>query len=342
MIFTLLFGIILIFIGIACLTSCNDNKIHVQDATGKDFTFDKPLTRLTGSHNPTLNAVVAVGGGGKYLCGFGYKPKAEGLYKEVINNWDELKSVYQEHDFDYDAIKESNAELAVLPESQSKRIAEFEKCGVDSFVLSPNKESLQTVKDSITRVGKLVGDEQHASEINKMYDDIINNAKNAIGQEKKNFSIMMMGASKNEVVPAKMIQDEIIEQINCVNAVTKYAEDNNIKYEDGTYAKIDASTFVAMDPNCILIPNYAKFGINDILNDPQYANMKAVKNKQVYTIPSNLEPWDYSTVSSCLAICCGAHYVYPEKFSEAQMQAACDKFYNTLYNKTFTREQLGW
>ena len=87
----LLFALIAIFASLVLVcgfSACNqdDGKIHVKDAYGKEQVFDKPLTRLVGSHNPTLNSVVAVGGGGKYLCGFGFKEKADGLYSEVIEN----------------------------------------------------------------------------------------------------------------------------------------------------------------------------------------------------------------------------------------------------------------
>ena len=80
--------VLVTLLALVCLASCkqNDDKIHVTDAFGKEQTFDHPLTRLVGSHNPTLNSVVAVGGGGKYLCGFGFKEKADGLYSEVIEN----------------------------------------------------------------------------------------------------------------------------------------------------------------------------------------------------------------------------------------------------------------
>ena len=87
LLFTLI-AILISLILVCGISACsqNDGKVHVKDAFGKEQVFDKPLTRLVGSHNPTLNSVVAVGGGGKYLCGFGFKEKADGLYSEVIEN----------------------------------------------------------------------------------------------------------------------------------------------------------------------------------------------------------------------------------------------------------------
>lgn len=82
----LIIGAIIIgIISLVIINSCTQ-QIQVKDAHGKTQSFDKPITRVVGSHNPTLNSVVAIGGGGKYLCGFGFKEKADGLYREVIDN----------------------------------------------------------------------------------------------------------------------------------------------------------------------------------------------------------------------------------------------------------------
>ena len=36
-------------------------KITVTDVTGRELTFDKPATKVVGTHNPSLNAVVVLG-----------------------------------------------------------------------------------------------------------------------------------------------------------------------------------------------------------------------------------------------------------------------------------------
>ena len=58
--------------------------IVIVDVVGREVTLAMPATKLTGTHNPTLNAAVVLGGGGKYLVGFGSKSMSRALYEQVI------------------------------------------------------------------------------------------------------------------------------------------------------------------------------------------------------------------------------------------------------------------
>ena len=189
------------------------------------------------------------------------------------------------------AIKSMNAELAILPESQQKREKEFKEAGVDSFFVQPKKESLEVVKETIRKIGALVDDNERAENINKMFDEIINDVKNKTANCSAEKRIVFMGSSLEEVVPTEMIQNNIIEEAKGINAVTEYGKTHdNINLEPGQYAKIDTKTLADINPDIIIVPNYAKFDIDDVLNNSDLKNVKAVVNKQVYIFPSKLEP----------------------------------------------------
>lgn len=184
-----------------------------------------------------------------------------------------------------------NAELAILPESQQKREKEFKEAGVDSFFVQPKKESLEVVKETIRKIGALVDDNERAENINKMFDEIINDVKNKTANCSAEKRIVFMGSSLEEVVPTEMIQNNIIEEAKGINAVTEYGKTHdNLNLEPGQYAKIDTKTLADINPDIIIVPNYAKFGIDDVLNNSDLKNVKAVVNKQVYIFPSKLEP----------------------------------------------------
>ena len=139
-----------------------------------------------------------------------------------------------------------------------------------------------------------------------------------------------------------MLQNNIIEESHGINAVTQYdKQNNNVEFTPGEYAKVDVETFIKIDPEVIVVPNYAKFSIDDLYNDSRLQNMRAIQNKQIFMFPCKLEPWDYSTLSSCLAICYTTHKLHPDLYSHEKLMQTCDKFYQTLYNKTFSEEQLG-
>ena len=253
-----------------------------------------------------------------------------------------MPTVYNNHDFDMDAIRSMNAELAILPESQAKREKEFKEAGVDSFFVQPKRESLDVVKETINKIGLLVGDSDRAKMLNNTFDEIIKDVIDKTANVNADARIVFMGQNSNQVVATEMIQNNIIEQAKGVNAVVEYdKQKDDVNFEAGQYAEVEMSTLAEINPDIIIVPNYAKFTINDILAAPELANTKAIQNKKVYMFPSLLEPWDYSTLSCCLGICWTANLLHPNEFTHVDMQKDVDKFYTTLYNKKFSAEKLG-
>lgn len=234
------------------------------------------------------------------------------------------------------------AELAILPESQAKRESEFKEAGVNSFFVQPKSESLDVVKETINKIGLLVGDSDRANLLNNTFDEIAKDVKDKTANVNADTRIVFMGQNKNQVVATEMIQNNIIEEAKGINAVAEYDKQNDeVNFEAGQYAEVEMSTLAEINPDIIIVPNYAKFSIDDIYSTPELVKTKAVVNKKVYMFPSLLEPWDYSTLSCCLGICWTANLLHPNEFTRNDMLKNIDKFYNTLYNKTFSAEKLG-
>jgi iron complex transport system substrate-binding protein len=70
-----------------------ESPIIITDVIGREVTLEKPAEKLVGTHNPTMNAAVVLGGGGKYLVGFGNKDMSRGLYDQVIDSYDDLAQI---------------------------------------------------------------------------------------------------------------------------------------------------------------------------------------------------------------------------------------------------------
>jgi iron complex transport system substrate-binding protein len=315
-------------------SASDTGPIKVTDATGKEFTFDKPVTKVIGTHNPTMNSVIVVGGGGKYLAGFGYKGKADGLYSNVIDNWDEIPSIGSGKDVNLETIAKLNPDLAVVPERQVNMIDEYAKIDLDTFVVSPLDESFDSIKESLTRLGALFGEDERAESINAEFDEVISEASEACAGATDQPSVLFMGDDLYEVATDSMIQTDIIDTVGAKNAVEG-------DYEPGKFAEVDAEAVAAMNPDVIWIPNYASYTVDDILADDKLASVAAVQNEKVYQFPSNLEPWDYPTASTCLGVCWAANNLYPDLYTRDQLVDAADEFYTLVYGKTFSAEQLG-
>ena len=59
------------------------NEITLTDVAGRTVTLPQAAQKVIGTHNPSMNTAIVLGGGGKYLAGFGNKEMADGLYKRA-------------------------------------------------------------------------------------------------------------------------------------------------------------------------------------------------------------------------------------------------------------------
>lgn len=318
----------------ASASSAAAGAIAVTDVAGTEFKLDAPLTKVIGTHNPTLNAVVVVGGGGKYLAGFGNKQKADGLYTEVIEDWDGLVSIGKGKEVNFETVATLGADMAVVPQRQASMAEEYEKVGLKTFVALPNEESFDTIKASLARIGALFGQDERAAQINAEFDKLVQGASDACAKAADKPSVLFLGDDLYEVASSSMIQTYIIDAVGATNAVQG-------DYKPGEFATVDAETIVGFNPDVIWVPNYATYTVDDILNDAKLAEVTAVKNGAVYMFPSKLEPWDYPTASTCLGVCWAANSLHPDLYTHDDLMTAVDEFYTLVYGKTFTAEQLG-
>lgn len=308
----------------------------VTDVTGREVHFDNPATAIVGTHNPSLNTAIVLGGGGQYLAGFGNKQMANGLYKLVIENWDDVPQIGKGKEINYEAVAALGDNLvAILPERFADQAESYEQIGVPAVIALPNQESFDTIKTSLVTVGEVLGLSDKADAVNGFFDAKLAEAKEISAKSETKPSVLFLGSSSQlSVATSAMIQTEIIETAGGVNAVTGVEK-------AGDFAEVSIEEIIAWNPDMIWVPSYAKYTVDDLMNDPAWADIAAVKNNAIYVFPSALEPWDYPTASACLGVCWALQNLHPELYTMEQLMADVDGFYDLVYGQTFTAEQLG-
>jgi len=88
----------------------------IVDVVGNEITLDAPATRLVGTHNPTMNMAVILGGGGKYIAGFGNKEMADVLYSYVYPELqDDVIQIGKGKNINYETVLTTDADLESCP-----------------------------------------------------------------------------------------------------------------------------------------------------------------------------------------------------------------------------------
>lgn len=308
----------------------------VVDILGNEVTLEAPASKLVGTHNPTMNTAVVLGGGGKYIAGFGNKEMADVLYSYVYPELkDDVTQIGKGKNINYETVLTTGADLAILPQRFAYMVEEFNAVGIPAIVILSSTESYDTIRDAINLMGEVVGEEARAEEILAYFDGIISKIEERTVSVAEKPSVMFLGSSSMyAVAPGAMIQSDIMASAGAVNAVTGVEV-------LGSFADVSPEEIVGWNPDIIWVPNYADYTVEDVLNAPEFSSITAVQNGAVYTFPCGLEPWDYPTVSACLGAAWAAYNLHPDLYSYDELIADVNGLYELLYGQTFTAEQIG-
>ena len=309
--------------------------VTITDVLGRTVTLPKPAAKLVGTHNPTLNVAIILGGGGKYLVGFGNKNMAGGLYGYVYPEIDDVVQIGRGREINMESVVQVGADLAILPQRFADLAEQFEAVGVPSAVILPNSESFETIKTSIALLGALIGEESRAAEINRFFDGKVAEAKGIAGQiTDKPKALFLGGSSPLSVANGLMLQSEILETAGAVNAAKAVGG-------AGDFQEVSVEEIIGWNPDVIYIPAYASYSVEDLLGDPAWGSINAVKNKRIFAFPSAIEPWDYPTPSASMGLVWLLNNLYPDLYPMTQVLKDANDYYGMIYGQTFTMEQLG-
>lgn len=310
-------------------------EVTITDVVGNTITLEKPATKLVGTHNPTMNTAVILGGGGKYIAGFGNKKMASGLYSYVFPELEEVTQIGKGKEINFEECITQGADLAILPERFASQVDQFAEVGITAAVVLPNKESYETIVSSLEMVGALVGEDERAAEIIAFFEGKLSEAKEITATiEESPKALYLGGSSALSVANGVMLQSVMLETVGAQN-VAKDVEG------EGDFVEVSVEQIIEWNPEVIYVPVFASYTVDDVLNDPAWSEIDAVKEGRVYQFPSALEPWDYPTPSAAMGLTWLIQNLYPELYTMDEVVEDANEYYDLVYGQTFTAEELG-
>ena len=310
-------------------------EIVLVDVIGREVVLEKPATKVVGTHNPTLNAAVVLGGGEKYIVGFGNKEMSRNLYEAVMDDYDGLVQIGKGGNINFEAVLAVGADLAIIPERFKDQVEQFEKVGLNVIVALQNEERFDSIRQSLTLLGKALGATDRADLILNYLDDRIENAQKITSGLTEKKKVLFLGSSSAlSVAPAAMIQTQLIEIAGGENAVSGVEG-------TGGFIEVNIEQIINWNPDIIWFPIYASYTAEDLINNPSWSSVKAIQNKEVHAFPSLIEPWDQPTAALALGIAWATHNLHPDVYTVDEILKDVDEFYNLVYGITFSAEQLG-
>lgn len=191
-------------------------------------------------------------------------------------------------------------------------------------------------------MGELLGVEDHAEELAQYAEQVFTdiNALSDIPEEKKVSVYFGNGEDSLETAPRGSQHAQILDVINAVNVA-------DLELGDGSRVQISAEQLLAWDPDVIIVNGEPKADITgasaaeSILENPDYASLKAVKEEAVYGTPNAPFSWidRPNGPNRIVGIRWLSGLIYPE-YLNFNVDEEVKEFFQLFYHVDLTEEEL--
>ena len=190
-------------------------------------------------------------------------------------------------------------------------------------------------------MGDLFGIEEEAEKLavyaEETFEDI---AEMNVPEEEKVRIYYGNGEDSLETAPAGSAHAQIIDMVNAVNVA-------DLEIGDGSRVQISAEQLLAWDPDVIVVNGEPKADMSGnsaaeaLLNDPNFASLKAVKEQKVYGTPNAPFSWidRPAAVNRLVRVRWRSGLIYPDYLNYDVDEEVCE-FFELFYHVDLTEEQL--
>lgn len=304
----------------------------IIDQAGREVTVRKDPQSIALCYRVVIRFLLSLDQGDK-ITGIG---KSEDFLEELQPSLADCADVGKGV-ADLEALAELAPDLFIHKAGDLKTLEAVSKIGIPSIGIE-----VETPEDMVTALdllGKVCGAQEKADRLISYYNERIRASEELVLQleDDQKPTAIVMGTSIGKVADGSMLQGEMLERAGAVNCAA------DLKASE-LWPTAGTEQIFAWNPDYIFITNSesAVYGAEDILEDPAWSELEAVKNRHVYVMPAKADSWEFPGVSSTLGIDYMMHVMHPDLLDGKTLQDNVDAFYEMAYGRTFDRDELGY
>ena len=297
--------------------------VTITDQMGREVVINSKPERIVSPYYITSSMLISLGLADR-MAGIEDNPEKRNIYGLSAEYLLELPTVGTAKNLDLEMCAAIEADLVLLPMKLKDMSANLDELGITNMVVNP--ESVELLEEMITIVGKATDTVDKATELN----NYINEQTKILNEKNKSVTPVTVYLSGNSdfllTASDAMYQSSMIALAGGKNVAADI--------EDTYWAEVDYEQILAWNPEYIILASAAGYTVDDVMNDPSIAMCDAVKNGNVYQIPSELEAWDSPVPGAFLGSVWLESVLHPECMSETEYKAAVKEFYEKFYGVT--------
>lgn len=312
--------------------------LTVKDMAGREVTLEKQPERIVSGYYISSSACIALGLTDK-MVGIEDKSTKRPIYKLAAPALIDLPNVGSAKAFDLEACIATEPDLVILPMKQKDTAQTLQEMGIATLLVLP--ESHEQLIEMFTLIGTATNTVKQAEKLISYYNtklSAVTELTRDIPDDEK--PVVYLGSTGDilRTAPREMYQASLI-----TTAGGKNAGD---VLEGSSWTDIDNETFLTMNPDIIVIPtdNFAvsspDYTVEDVMNNPTFSDVTAVKNGAVYQMPVGYEAWDSPVPSGILGTLWMLKTLHPELYPAEQFAADVNEFYTVFYGFSVNEQDL--
>ena len=312
--------------------------VTVKDMAGREVTLEKQPERIVSGYYISSSACIALGLTDK-MVGIEDKSTKRPIYKLAAPALIDLPNVGSAKAFDLEACIATEPDLVILPMKQKDTAQTLQEMGIATLLVLP--ESHEQLIEMFTLIGTATNTVKQAEKLISYYNtklSAVTELTRDLADDQK--PVVYLGSTSDilRTAPREMYQASLI-----TTAGGKNAGD---VLEGSSWTDIDNETFLTMNPDIIVIPtdNFAvsspDYTAEDVMNNPTFSDVTAVKNSAVYQMPVGYEAWDSPVPSGILGTLWMLKTLHPELYPAEQFAADVNEFYTVFYGFSVNERDL--
>jgi len=319
-----------------------DNTRTITDMIGRSVTVPTEIHSILGTAPPTTEAVYmikpdALGGINFDLKNSSYVPEK---YKSLAN----VGGQQMGNKLNYETFLSMKPDIVLY--GYDPAMSSGTADNVEDVQARLNPIPVVAVADStnaenygpeIEFLGSLLGAEDQAKSLDKFYDDIsqkVTSTVSAIPDDQKKKVYYAEGPDGLKTDPATSAHGQLISVCGGINVADVTSGTS------GGMAPVSLEQVVSWNPD-VIVAGDSKF-YKSVLSDPNWKDIKAVQDKQVYLIPNQPFGWIDRPpgVNRIIGIPWLAKVLYPDKFSDIDLKSLIKEYYSKYMHYDLTDTEL--
>lgn len=303
------------------------DAVVLTDQAGQQVTVKQPVQRIVSSYGMASLYVYAVGAGDRFAAATFLMSKDAQIkaHLGLLNPaGTELPDPGGQQDANIEEIAKVNPDL-ILISARAAGQDTLQALGIP--IIRYEGETTAKLKEALTITGQALGPEAaaRAAQLTATMDERLAAIKAVSDQTPadQRKRVFVSGTSPLKTAGKDMLQAEMVGLAGGVNVAQEIS---------GYWTEVNLEQVTAWDPEVIFVVPYKGASVEAILSSPEWANISAVKNGQVFMLPKYLGPWDTPIPEAVLGIEWMAGKLFPDTLLREGCEARTADFYQRFYD----------